>query len=459
MKCYNCETDLTNDDFCPGCGIDVKVYKKIIKIANAFYNEGLAKAGVRDLTGAIESLCVCLRYNKNHKDARNLLGLAYFEIGDTVAALSQWVISKNLHPRDNMASRYLDEVQKNPARLEAVNLTIKKYNQALLYCKQNSCDLAVIQLKKVLSLNPKLVKGHQLLALLYIRDGKYDLAKKELRLAAKIDTNNLTTLRYLKEISHKAHAEPVSGKRSEKKENQVSYRSGNDTIIQPPEFKDHSTSSTIINIVIGLVIGILITCFLIVPSVKQKAKSDVNSQVLAANDTITTKNQTITSLENQIEDLNSQLEDAQASSTVAEDKIATYQQFLNAYIAYTQGDIDAAGTAMANVNLDYLDDTAKTEYDNMNEQINAEYLKSVYAEGIDAYNSGDYTTATADLQKVVDTDETYEDGDAVYYLAQAYRKIGDNENAKIYFQKMVDTYPNTKRAANSQNYLNEINGQ
>lgn len=72
-----------------------------------------------------------------------------------------------------------------------------KYNQALLYCKQNSRDLAIIQLKKVLSLNPKLVSGHQLLALLY--SGRtHDLAKKSLRNAGKIDANNTVTLRYLK---------------------------------------------------------------------------------------------------------------------------------------------------------------------------------------------------------------------------------------------------------------------
>ena len=165
MECYNCGAELTKEDFCPDCGIDVSVYKKIIRTANLCYNEGLARAFIRDLTGAAEYLKACLRYNKNHKEARNLLGLIYFEMGETVEALSQWVISKNLHPRDNIAARYLDEVQKNPAKLEAVNLTIKKYNQALTYCRQNSCDLAVIQLKKVLSLNPKLVKGHQLLAL------------------------------------------------------------------------------------------------------------------------------------------------------------------------------------------------------------------------------------------------------------------------------------------------------
>ena len=459
MECYNCGAELTKDDFCPDCGIDVSVYKKIIQTANLCYNEGLARAAIRDLSGAAEYLKTCLRYNKNHKEARNLLGLIYFEMGETVEALSQWVISKNLHPRDNIASRYLDEVQKNPAKLEAVNLTIKKYNQALTYCRQNSCDLAVIQLKKVLSLNPKLVKGHQLLALLYIQDKKYDLAKKELRLAGKIDANNLTTLRYLKEINSHIHAEPETVKKPEKRERVLAYQSGNDTIIQPTQFKDNTTSQTVINIAIGLVIGILITCFLIVPSVRQKVKSNVNSEVLEANDTITTKNQTIDSLQSQIDDLNTQLEEAKSSSTETTDKITSYQQFLNAYVAFSQGDVDTAGTAIESVNPDYLEGEARTAYDTIKGQIDAQYLQSVYSEGEKAYNSGDYATAVEDLRKVVDTDETFADGDAVYFLAQSYRKSGDNENAKIYYQKMVEQYPGTKRAANSQNYLNELNAQ
>ena len=72
-------------------------------------------------------------------------------------------------------------LQSNATRLDAINQTIKKYNQALVYCHQDSRDLAIIQLKKVLSLNPKLVSGHQLLALLYIQEKKYDLAKKSLQ--------------------------------------------------------------------------------------------------------------------------------------------------------------------------------------------------------------------------------------------------------------------------------------
>jgi tetratricopeptide (TPR) repeat protein len=54
-----------------------------------------------------------------------------------------------------------------------------------------------------------------------------------------------------------------------------------------------------------------------------------------------------------------------------------------------------------------------------------------------------------------DTGENYENGNALYYLAQAYRKNEDMENAKIYYQKVVELYPNTERAANAQNYLDQ----
>ena len=157
MFCYNCGCHLSEHDFCTSCGADVSLYKKIMCMSNRFYNDGLEKAGVRDLTGAINSLRQSLKFNKNNIEARNLLGLVYFETGEVVAALSEWVISKNMRPEKNIADDYINMLQSNAARLDAINQTIKKYNQALVYCNQDSKDLAIIQLKKVLSLNPKFI--------------------------------------------------------------------------------------------------------------------------------------------------------------------------------------------------------------------------------------------------------------------------------------------------------------
>lgn len=431
-------------------------YKKIIHISNMCYNEGLERARVRDLSGAAESLRKSLKYYKMNIQARNLLGLIYFEMGETVDALSEWVISKSLKPEDNSSEQYLAAVQSNGNKLDSLNQTIKKYNQALLYCRQGSKDLAVIQLKKVLALNPRLVKGHQLLALLYMEEGKYDLAKKSLRSAGRIDANNTTTLRYLREVNMQLHGEQPSKKKGRKeKEELIAYQSGNETIIHPANFKDNSAVGTILNIVVGVVIGVLITWFLIVPSVKQTAVSEANQAVRDASDTISTKNQTIKTLESQVEDLKNQIAQMEESNSSSQEVVAVYEQLLTAYDAFLNEDLEAAGAALEYVKPEVLTGKASEIYGNVSTQINEKYIESLYQQGEAAYQSQDFATAAEALQKVVDVDETYQDSYAVYYLAQSYRRLEQADQAVIYYQKVIEQIPGTERARTAEKYLEE----
>ena len=96
MKCYNCQSTLSALDYCGSCGADVRVYKKIVQLSNAYYNMGLQKANIRDLSGAAELLRRSLELYKGNTQARNLLGLVYYEMGEIVMALKEWVISQNL---------------------------------------------------------------------------------------------------------------------------------------------------------------------------------------------------------------------------------------------------------------------------------------------------------------------------------------------------------------------------
>ena len=88
--------------------------------------------------------------------------------GEAVAALSEWIISKNIMPENNIASEYIERLQQNANKLDVINQTIKKYNDSLQCCRKGSEDVAVIQLKKILNQNPKLIKGYHLLALIYL---------------------------------------------------------------------------------------------------------------------------------------------------------------------------------------------------------------------------------------------------------------------------------------------------
>ncbi len=458
MECLRCGAALGREDYCPSCHGDMKIYKKIIYASNRCFNEGLERAKVRDLSGAAESLQKSLRFNKMNHQARNLLGLVYFEMGETVDAIDEWVIARSLMPENQQAEQYLSAVQSNSNKLDALNQTIKKYNLALQYCRQDSKDLAIIQLKKLLGQNPRLLKGHQLLALLYMEEGNYEQARRSLQNAERIDTHNLITIRYQQELGEfLKDAAPEKKKEKKKgrkgKEEPVAYRSGNETIIRPVNTREYSALGTIFNIIIGGVLGVLIAWFLIVPSMQQNAASDVNQAVRTANDTISTKNQTIKTLETQIEELKGQINEKEEAESSSQGVLAVYEQLLTAYDAFSKEDVEGAGAALATVDASVLSGKASEIYQGLNLKVNDQYVVTLYQQGEEAYQARNYEEAVEKLLKVVEVDETYNDGYAVYYLAQSYRRLEQNDQAAVYYQKVIDQVPGSQRASQAEEFL------
>ncbi len=455
---------MTEHDFCTNCGADVVRYKRIMSTANLYYNDALERAGVRDLSGAIENLRQCLKLNKNHVEARNLLGLVYFEMGEAVAAMSEWVISKNLRPTKNIADDYLNMMQNDPSTLESISQTIKKYNQALTYCYQDSLDLAVIQLKKVISMNPKFVQAHQLLALLYIHYEKWTDAKRELEKCRRVDVNNTVTLRYLQEVNSMLEVESESGMEGRRKAvDAVKYRRGNDTIIQPLNGRESKSMTTLTNIVIGIVIGIAAACFLILPARIQSAKQGIDEELKTVNEEMDVKTATIAELEQDIRALTSEKEKLQAELvgyTGEDGKLSAVDNLLHAANAYMNDSTDTSSVAGY---LDMIDEdmaiTAgeafESVYNHLRSAVGTSVGKSYYDTGMEAYQNESYEEAIDYLGKAFTYDNT--NGEALFNLGNAYRKAGDTANALATYQQVIELFPNTEKANRSQSYINDLN--
>ena len=455
MKCYMCGTLVDQEKVCPHCGSDLKIYRVILASSNLLYNTGLEQAQVRDLSGAIVSLKKSLKYNKYNTKARNLLGLVYLELGETVLALSEWVISKNLEPDNPMADRYLDEMQNTPGMLDKLNQTTKKYNQALLYCKQGSRDLATIQLRKVLSLNPKFVAGHQLLALLYIQDGKYNEARKELNIANKIDVRNTTTLRYSREVRDKLKEQNQKRKKP-KKDDVVSFQDGNDTIVMPnSSFRDmiDNTRASVVNILVGLVLGLLICFFLVIPTIRQRASENAAATLVDTNEELTNSASNVSSLKKKVEELNQELEKYTGKS----DAVGSYEKLMEAKEFFDANNLDKAGEALNSVNRDLLSERGQAMYDVIHAAVYAKILEETYNTAEQAYWKEDYNAAKESFGQVVFIDQTYHNGDALFYLAESQWNTWDFDNAKETYQKVIDQYPNTNHARTAQERIDSYN--
>jgi Flp pilus assembly protein TadD len=453
MECYNCGVIIGQERVCPNCGVDLRIYRKFVGISNYLYNQALNKARSRDLSGAIADLRLSLQYNKVNTNARNLLGLIYYEMGEGVAAVREWLISKGYQDQENRASTYLEQTRKNPGEKERIDQLARKYNQVVAYCRQGSLDLAVIQLKKILNSSPNFVKGWQLLALVYIQNRELEQARKALHRAEAIDSGNPITSRYQKEVTEQLRQ--GNGKKK-KKAQAVAYQNGNDTIIQPKLRGDVGFWGMAANLLVGVAVGVAITWYLVVPGVRKQAVSDASVAVTEANNTISDKNQTIKSLEEQIDSLTTDVADAKTDMEDRDAAIAASESLLTAYDAYINDDIDLAGDTLESVDESLLSKNARKITKNLREQINQQYLAKAYEEGTQAYNSGDYEEAINQLSKVAATEETYEDGEALYSLAQAYRKSEELEQALDSYQRVAELFPETNLAYNANRYVRQI---
>ena len=461
MKCIYCNTPLSAIDYCPGCGADVTLLKRISRISNLLYNRGLEKASVRDLSGAIGCLQQSLKFNKENIDARNLLGLCYYETGEVVSALCEWVISKNMCPQENPADRFIERLQNNKNQLDAINKSIRKYNQSIEYCHDGHEDMAVMQLKKVVAQNPKLVKAQQLLALLYMKHQDYDKARRVLKKAAAIDNTNTTTLRYLSEIEEITGRSTSFSSKMRKRERAegeqegtLRYVSGTQTIIAPTTFRDSSTVATFINIGLGVLLGGAIVWFMAVPATRQSIQESANRRVTDANLQLASGTAQLQDLQDQIAGYEADVDAANRERDDALKKADNYDQLLGIANSYINGEYSAAGDSISKVDGFGLDGNAKILYDSLTQGVSGTLFDQYYTTGTTAYVSGDYVTAAEQLKLAVEADP---DGmnvnayNALLYLAFAYYNAGDRVNSNKYFNELIEKYPD--KASTVQGYL------
>ncbi len=464
MKCYHCGATLTQHDFCTACKSDVRQYKLIIEASNRKYNEGLEKAQIRDLTGAVIALKQSLKLNKEHVDARNLLGLIYFEMGEVVSALGEWIISKNLQPEKNIASDYISRLQNNQGRLDVYNQAIHKYNTALDLCHQGSDDLAIIQLKKIVSLNPNHIKSNLLLGLLYMDKEQWDKAYQVLKRVTHIDHGNTQAQRYLREISRMTK-QKGSKQKAKTKDSIVRYERDNEIIIQPAQVVEPNTNKgTLLGFVIGFLLGMAIIFFLVMPGRLQEVRSQLEENIRITNENRDAQSATIASLEKQVESLTQERDAivAQYGDLYAED---SNEEAVNALISAV-GAYLADTTNMSQVQP-YMDVCVQNEeffkentnsilglYSSMKELASPELAQYHYDLGHAAYETQDYETAVKELELAV----TYysENADSMYYLASTYHALENLDKAKEVYGIVIERFAGTTRASQAQRALNSM---
>lgn len=356
VLCPNCGAQVRKTGYCSACYMPIWVLNKAYNTSDYYFNVGYDKAVARDLSGAIESLNMSLRYNKKNVMTRNLLGLIYYEMGEVVMALSHWVMSVNYQSTDNLASKYLKELRRDPTQLDSVDQIAKKYNMALGYAQTEDYDLAILQLKSTLSANPHFVKGYLLLALIYIQENNYEKARTTLRRILKIDKANPLAIHYLHEMGDTD--ENIIQMRNQSVENDGLFEDEyleeisvtDDDVVKSKEspaqqlmhmIVDRYKESTVktgefgevrfarysgLYVLVGLVLGILLLYFVVVPSQKRKLQAENDRMIKEYSEELASKNAAIVELHDEVAALNQQIEQMNSPGASAQNPVPDYSQ-------------------------------------------------------------------------------------------------------------------------------------
>ncbi len=474
MICYKCGCTLSEKDYCTGCGADVGMYKKILFLSNRYYNDALEMCQVRDLSGAIVSLKQSIKLNRNNVDAHNLLGLVYFEIGEVMEALGEWVISNSIRSEKNIATDYIRLISENQTQFDAMNQNLKKFNQALEQCYRDSLDYAIIHLKKVLSAAPNYLKAHQLLALICIRLEDWEKARHELEKCMAIDSKNIITMRYMAEVEavltpvDDGHVRSKKTKTDEQKRGTYTYKSGNDTIIQPVHKRQPRALTVLLSIGIGAVVGLAVAYFLILPA-KIVSVEENSSRTIAAvseeKDKITADYDSLQHNYNKILVDNEELNEKLKAYTGSEGNVGATDSLMLAAKTYIENpdSISEIARCLEGIELaDSMDDTDKSEsyralYNKLME-LTSERLSEYYHKlGYDSYKNDDFEGAIPNLQRAYKYNRS--DGEALFYLAKSYEKTDQIDKAKEAYVEVINSSPDTERAQKAETELARINSQ
>lgn len=422
--------------------------KKNRQIANGYYNLGLERAQRRDMTGAVDALKTSLRYDKYQTDARNLLGLIYNEIGEVAAALTQWIISLNLQEEGNLAEEYLRRLQEAGGYIELADQAAKKYNQALAYAQNDNEDLAILMLMRMLDDFPNYVKAEELLALLYIHQEDYVKAGGCLYRALKIDRYQPTAQRYMELVKRHTGRADVEKR---KMKNAFSHKQmQDDDVIMPPSYKENTGWQTILNILVGLALGIAVVYYLVLPGKVQTMNRAHNQEVQENLEVINQK-----SLE--IDRLTAQVEEAKQAQTAAEKRLnvlvddkdgvlTQYQNFVQILQAYRDEDMQQAALLYVDTDMEVLKDGVL--------DASVAWVQSDMAERGHQLLMQAGDTAMAQENGVDEAIQYYakslqlkaDNPEVLYKLGCAYQKKEDKTMANQYFGEVIMNYPDSDYA-------------
>ncbi len=357
---------------------------------------------------------------------------------------------------------YIILVARNANLPDNVKNSIALYNSALESLRTGSEDIAVIELKKAVAINPDFYEAMNLLGLCYSYMKDNEKASEMFERVIEAEHNSIRALKYLNALNQNdLDASKAKEKRRSllkaKKIKPVAKPSG---LSPKAEEKKKNNKSEIARLVAAFGAGIIIAASILVPfllsmsgeltELRQKEIESENNVV------VETPNPYIEKYEN----LNKDFMKLQEQFALANKEIDYYKSVALLHsidgLVYSKKYEEAADLLVELKEVQFRE-PEKEKYDELYDKVIPEAISAAYSEGNRLFNNKKYQEAVDKLSKILTYTDHWRNMDAtLYVLGKSYAAINDKKNAQASFQAVIDKYPDSQYATWSAGRLREL---
>lgn len=352
----------------------------------------------------------------------------------------------------------LKDISSNEAEIpDNIRNSVFLYNKAIESLRTGSEDIAIIELKKAVSMNPRFYEAMNLLGLCYSYIKDYSHASEVFDRVIKAENNSVKALRYMSLLNSGDMDGALKTARKKKPDpprTREPAKKSAAAVTEKKYAKYVVWLTCAAFFIAGVLLALLIQNTLLKP--REVEKEPIENNVTDAGIVTDDYKMKYEKLQSDHDFIKSELD--------AADKEIDYQKAIiklfeiESLAAKKQWE-EAADLLLRMQAVEYEGEYG-TRFEDLRTNVLPNAAKTVYDQGYKLYNTKKYEDALKKLIKV----ETYNPGfnrmdAALYYMGRCYQLMNDSRNAVAVFQRLVDSFPKSSYAANAKVRINSLTKQ
>ena len=339
--------------------------------------------------------------------------------------------------------------------------SIKAYNKAIEYLRTGSEDIAMIELKRVVAINPDFYEAVNLLGLCYAYTNQLDKAQELFGKVVQSEDNVLKAADYLNYVTGGDGGTSRKSSKSAKSSTvkQKAPEAKNQTLKKeaPPAKKEaYKQEDVQAELILFKTLGdqfkkpgfalafnlfgvICLAAALVFFILTMKDTKDIplDNEPIAN----TTVNESLDKTLQENKELKTQLD--AANMELRQYKLSG--EISQVSSLYSQGKYLEASDKLNSIPVNELNAEQKAKYDTLTKNVNLKAASALTTMGNSLFNSKKYAEAIEKLEKVFELGDNWTFGDkALYTLGKSYVELGDKQKGADTFQKLITQYPKSQ---------------